>query len=458
MQKQMSSKKIGMILGVAAAVIAVAVVLLIVNGKDEAFRSIMVYELEGSAVIERADIGAIDAVENLYLESGDRVSVQPESMMRMKLDDDKYITAEADTVFSLEAEGDGQDSKTKIRLEQGAVTNEIQKPLSGESLYETSTPNSVMAVRGTIYRAQLYDDGTGGQNMRLCCFDGTVAATPILPDGTFGEEVLVHAGSELTIYSDGTVDGPTDIDFTTLPEQAWQILSELLENGAPVTGITSEELARIEQDAAKAASKQSETADQTETVQTDIESEEKVAEDQNTEDQKTEDQSEQDQQVSVGKAAESKGKTTGSERKPEKKQSGDTTERGEKKPGTETGQKPAKPQDTPPAQSGTSDNSGTGNPDNGSGQGSDDGNAGDNNGEKPDDNRDNRGDKPTKPEKKVTYTVTYEYQGAVFATQTVQKGKKTSAPVLSPAAAGAWDFDFNTKINADTTIEWKSGN
>lgn len=458
MQKQMSSKKIGMILGVAAAVVAVAVVLLIVNGKDEAFRSIMVYELEGSAVIERADIGAIDAAENLYLESGDRVSVQPESMMRMKLDDDKYITAEADTVFSLEAEGDGQDSKTRIRLEQGAVTNEIQKPLSGESLYETSTPNSVMAVRGTIYRAQLYDDGAGGQNMRLCCFDGTVAATPILPDGTFGEEVLVHAGSELTIYCDGTVDGPSDIDFTTLPEQAWQILSELLENGAPVTGITSEELARIEQDAAKAASGQSGTANQTEDMQTDIESEEKVAEDQNTEDQKTEDQSEQDQQVSVGKAAESKGKTTGSERKPEKKQSGDTTERGEKKLGTETGQKPAKPQDTPPAQSGTSDNSGTGNPDNGSGQGSDDGNAGENNGEKPDDNRDNRGDKPTKPEKKVTYTVTYEYQGSVFATQTVQKGKKTSAPVLSPAAAGAWDFDFNTKINADTTIEWKSGN
>lgn len=458
MQKQMSSKKIGMILGVAAAVVAVAVVLLIVNGKDEAFRSIMVYELEGSAVIERADIGAIDAAENLYLESGDRVSVQPECMMRMKLDDDKYITAEADTVFSLEAEGDGQDSKTRIRLEQGAVTNEIQKPLSGESLYETSTPNSVMAVRGTIYRAQLYDDGAGGQNMRLCCFDGTVAATPILPDGTFGEEVLVHAGSELTIYCDGTVDGPSDIDFTTLPEQAWQILSELLENGAPVTGITSEELARIEQDAAKAASGQSGTANQTEDMQTDIESEEKVAEDQNTEDQKTEDQSEQDQQVSVGKAAESKGKTTGSERKPEKKQSGDTTERGEKKLGTETGQKPAKPQDTPPAQSGTSDNSGTGNPDNGSGQGSDDGNAGENNGEKPDDNRDNRGDKPTKPEKKVIYTVTYEYQGSVFATQTVQKGKKTSAPVLSPAAAGAWDFDFNTKINADTTIEWKSGN
>ena len=442
MQKQMSSKKIGIILCVAAAVIAVVVVLLIVNRKDEAFRSIMVYELEGSAVIERADIGSIDAAENLYLESGDRVSVRPNSMMRMKLDDDKYITAEADTVFSLEAEGDGQNSKTRIRLEQGAVTNEIQKPLSGESLYETSTPNSVMAVRGPIYRAQLSDDGAGGQNMRLCCFDGTVATMPILPDGSYGEEVLVHAGSELTVYSDGTVDGPKDIDFATLPEQTWQTLSDLLESGAPVTGITSEELAQIQQDVEKAVSGQNESADQTEDVQ--------AAEE--TQDQDTEDQdAEEEQSAEEQQAAESKGKTVNSERKPAKKQGGNNTDQSKNKPGSEAGQKP---QDTPPAQGNTSDNSGNGSSDSGNGQGAGNNDSGENNGKKP---GDNKGDKPSKPEKEVIYTVTYKYQGAVFATQSVQKGKKASVPVLSPAAAGTWDFDFNTAINADTTIEWKSG-
>lgn len=445
MQKQMSSKKIGMILCVAAAVIAVVVVLLIVNSKDEAFRSIMVYDLEGSAVIERADIGAINAAENLYLESGDRVSVQPDSMMRMKLDDDKYITAEANTVFSLEAEGDGQNSKTRIRLEQGAVTNEIQKPLSGESLYETSTPNSVMAVRGTIYRAQLSDDGAGGQNMRLCCFDGTVATMPILPDGSYGEEVLVHAGSELTVYSDGTADSPKDIDYETLPEQAWQTLSDLLESGAPITGITSEELAQIKQDAEKAVAEQSETADQTEDVQ--------VAE--NTQDQDTEDQDTEEQSTEEQQAPESRGKTANSDSKPAKKPSGNNTDLSENKPGIEAGQKPSKPQDTPPAQGNTSDNSGDGSADNGNGQETGSNDSGENKGEKP---GDNKGDKPSKPEKEVIYTVTYKYQGSVFATQSVKKGKKASAPVLSPAATGTWDFNFNTTINADTTIEWKSGN
>lgn len=450
MQRQMSSKKIVIAACAAAAVVVVAAVIILLNRKEEAFRSIMVYELEGSAVIERADIGTVDAVENLYLESGDRVCVQQDSTMRMKLDDDKYITAEADTIFTLEAEGDGQDSRTKIRLEQGAVTSEIQKPLSSDSLYETSTPNSVMAVRGTIYRAQLTDDGAGGQDMRLCCFDGTVAAKPVLPDGTFGEEVLVHAGSELTIYSDGTVDGPTDIDYTSLPEQAWQILEDMLENGADITGITQEALAQIRQEAEQADPLYDEAAGD---AQTPAETEE-----QNVQDQDTEEQDVREPQEEV---TEPKDSTADSARKPAKPQTQQNEGQSDKKPGAEAALEPSKPKDTPPAQGGTPDPSDSGSSDGSSGQQPDDGNSGGDDGEKPDDNRGDtppKPPKPPKPEEEVNYTVTYQYQGTVFATQKVKSGDKTTAPVLAPAAEGAWDFDFNTKIKADTTIEWKSGN
>ena len=48
------------------------------------------------------------------------------------------------------SEGTEADSRTRICLEQGAITNEIQHPLSEGSQYETSTPNSVMAE-------QIYD-------------------------------------------------------------------------------------------------------------------------------------------------------------------------------------------------------------------------------------------------------------------------------------------------------------
>lgn len=244
MQKLMSYKKI-IICACAAAVLVVVAAIVLLSNKEEAFRSILVYDVEGDAVIERETVGAMNAAENLYLESGDRVSVAEESSMRMKLDDDKYVMAEANTVFSVEAEGSAADSKTKICLEQGAITNEIQHPLSEGSQYETSTPNSVMAVRGTIYRVELYVDEDGSQNTKLCCFQGKVGTKPILPDGTYGEEVLVPAGCELTVYEDGTVGEVGDIAYQDLPLQAVVNLLGMMENGQEMTGISAEELTEL---------------------------------------------------------------------------------------------------------------------------------------------------------------------------------------------------------------------
>lgn len=53
------------------------------------------------------------------------------------------------------------------------------------------------------------------------------------------------------------------------------------------------------------------------------------------------------------------------------------------------------------------------------------------------------------------YYVTFTYNGKEFGTQTVEKGEKAQVPTLSPASSGGWDFDFNTPIERDTTIEWK---
>lgn len=433
MQKQISSKKIMIIICAAAVVIVVAVVMLL-SGKEEYFRSVLVYELDGSAVIERADIGTIDAAENLYLESGDRVSVKEDSMMRMKLDDDKYITAEADTVFSLEAKGSEQDSKTRINLEQGAITNEIQNPLSKDSIYETAAPNSIMAVRGTVYRAQLYDDGEGGQDMRLCCFEGTVAATPVLPDGTLGEEVLVHEGSELTVYSDGTADEPKDIDFSSLPQQAIETLTDLVNNGTDIAGITKEELADI-------------LVSYGNIENTDIEADKLKEESDNI------DNAEDMQEVPGSDEAD----TADSEKDKQKSQDGDKKETGKQsanRPQTdkkkENSKNDAKDPNTQKPQ--TPSNKSGNTPDNSGGSDSDNGSSGDSQNNTPDNGS---GNKPGKPAKKVTYTVTYKYQGSVFATQSVKKNDKATAPTLAPAASGSWDFDFSTKITADTTIEWK---
>ncbi len=56
---------------------------------------------------------------------------------------------------------------------------------------------------------------------------------------------------------------------------------------------------------------------------------------------------------------------------------------------------------------------------------------------------------------KGPFTVTFMYNGNVFGTQTVERGKTATIPTLKPAQTGSWKFDFTTPITENTTIEWK---
>lgn len=426
MQKLMSNKKIIICACAAVAVIAVAAIALLSN-KEETYRSILVYDVDGNAVIERETAGIMNAVENLYLESGDRVSIASDSSMRMKLDDDKYVMAEADTIFSVEAEGTDADSRTKISLEQGAITNEIQNPLREGSSYETSTPNSVMAVRGTIYRAELYVDENGGQNTKLCCFQGKVGTKAILPDGTYGEELLVPAGSEVTVYQDGTMSDIKDIAYDALPAQAIQNLIDMSENGQSITGISLEDLTQL--------------ISKTEDVSVASESEIKQAEQSDAAEQPAAEEAASESDADKEAEAQIHTKTDTAKRvsdRPAQKE-----EQGTSEPQPPT----SAPQPPKPADNGSVDNGNTG------GDGSQGENSDSNNGssdqEKPEEQE------PEKPAKPVTYTVTFMYQGKVFATQTVKSGETATAPTLIPEESGTWDFDFETKIKANTKVLWK---
>ncbi|MBD5509562.1 MAG: hypothetical protein HDR05_16355 [Lachnospiraceae bacterium] len=432
MQKLMSNKKALIGICAVAVVIVAAVGILLSTNKEELYRSILVYEIDGSAVIERADVGSMNAAENLYLESGDRVTVAQDSSMRLKLDDDKYVMAEADTIFSVEAEGAAENSRTKICLEQGAVTNEIQHPLSEGSSYETSTPNSVMAVRGTIYRAELYTDDSGEQNTKMCCFQGKVEMTPILPDGTYGEAVLVPAGSEMTVHSDGTTDDVRDIVYEELPLQAIQNLISMLENGQTMEGITLEALYSLF-DQMLDTSDISESSESEQTLMVDAE-ESSEQEDADTDTDVAEDVPAQtDKNVKDSTLPQPKNNTKPKAPEPANDSSSDNKNTGadNSQGGNSGGSNVDKPD--------------TGEPDNGS----------DNDNDADKDKDPDKDKKPEKPSKPATYTVTFEYQGTTFATQKVKSGEKASAPLLVPAESGAWDFDFGTEIKANTTVKWK---
>lgn len=129
-KKSVSVKWIGMIAAALAVVAAVVLLVLHFTKKEDSYRSIQIYELDGAATIEREGIGTIDAVENLYLESGDRITVPAGSFMRLKLDDDKYIMVEEDTILSIVAEGNEKDSRTSILPEavRGILIFQRQSP------------------------------------------------------------------------------------------------------------------------------------------------------------------------------------------------------------------------------------------------------------------------------------------------------------------------------------------
>lgn len=245
-----NKKKVALIAGIVLLVIlaVVAIVLINRNGKD-AYRSILVYEMEGSAVIRRESIGEIDAYENLMLQSGDTVVVEKDSTMRLKLDDDKYVLVEPESEFTIVAEGDSRDSKTKIVLTRGAITNEIKSRLSDKSSYEVETPNSIMAVRGTVFRVEVYYDTEGNSFSRTSTFEGKVGTRLVMPDGAVTEdEVLVENGEEVLVQ--GTeedseyVGAPEEIDFTTMPQTVLQFLVELAEEGRELC-LTKEELMEL---------------------------------------------------------------------------------------------------------------------------------------------------------------------------------------------------------------------
>lgn len=488
MEKGFFRKKIGIIAcgGALVVLAAVVVCVLLLSGRDKYYRSVLVYELNGSAVIERADVGTIDAAENLYLESGDRVSVDDDSTMRIKLDDDKYVTAEAGAVFTLEAKGDAQESKTRIQVERGAVMNEIQNPLSKGSVYETSTPNSVMAVRGTIYRVELCDDGQGGQSTRMCCFEGAVAVTPVSDDGGEAETVLVPAGSEITSYDDGTVGEVQEIDYQTLPEEAIETLYVMADRGVYFTSITREELGGMltaftqdvaDTSAADVASARDTAAQNTDAAQegdasgTDDDDDDAAtqasAEDADTaaapENRGGEDAAEAEaEQSDAQEQTDGDGTAVTAQNNNASSQGTSTvtgsTDTGAASGGSQSGNNGS--QQSSGSQSGGSQQSSGGEQKPGGGhditpggdQKDPDDHGDTDDKDDPDDGHDK--DDQDKDEKEEC-TVTFWYGSKPFAKQTVKNGGTAHAPSLKPSASGSWQWDFGTVVTADQNIYWQ---
>lgn len=206
--------------------------------KEEAYRNIKVMSINGSATVERASVGTLDAYADMKLENGDRLSVDGSSSLTLSMDDDKYAMLEPGSSLTLEADGTKENSKTVIHLEAGAVMNYLSEKLSEGSSYEVTVPNSTMAVRGTVFRVAIAYDEKGESYTTVQVFEGIVGCRLVFPDGTISEEeVQLAPGKEVLIHGDTSIseyvgDKGHNIDYTTLNREALEFLLFCIDDGA----------------------------------------------------------------------------------------------------------------------------------------------------------------------------------------------------------------------------------
>ena len=206
--------------------------------KEEAYRNIKVMSINGSATVERASVGTLDAYADMKLENGDRLSVDGSSSLTLSMDDDKYAMLEPGSSLTLEADGTKENSRTVIHLEAGAVMNYLSEKLSEGSSYEVTVPNSTMAVRGTVFRVAIAYDENGESYTTVQVFEGIVGCRLVFPDGTISEEeVQLAPGKEVLIHGDTSIseyvgDKGHDIDYTTLNREALEFLLFCIDDGA----------------------------------------------------------------------------------------------------------------------------------------------------------------------------------------------------------------------------------
>lgn len=220
------------ILGAAALLIVLLIILLItkVIGGEEGYRSISVSEISGSVMTENGG-KKYEAYKNMRLADGYALTTDIASYTRMVLDGDKYVKLEEKSRALFEALGSDKQRKTAIRLEDGTLTTEITAPLGEDEDYIVNTPNAVLAVRGTFFKAVVRYDTNGDAYTDVYTYGGTVMCKRVMPDGTVvEEEVMITAGYKarvkmdeiITVYVEELIEEGEDyvdpIDIKEVPD------------------------------------------------------------------------------------------------------------------------------------------------------------------------------------------------------------------------------------------------
>ena len=427
--------------------------------KEEDYRQIQIYKIEGKALVTRQGT-SMEVYENMLLQSGDTLATDSETYLQLKLDEDKYILMEPHTEISLYATGNSIDSNTGISLVKGAIVNQLDNPLSEESTYQVTTPNSTMAVRGTTFRVEITYHKSGESFAKIAVYGGKVECKLIFPDGTIKEPEVVESGEEVLVRGDKKESeyvrtGQTSYD--ELKKQVLEFLDQLIEKGEELS-ISKEEVEDLK-----------ERIQSLEENNLEIEI---VEEDKQEEEEKKTENKEEKEKTEKKEKQENTKNTSSSNTQPMQTENNEKIEKENKKEEQVAGEDKENPENTSQGNNQNnfsnstegSTNQSSGNEGSSTeGSGDQSSNTGGNG------TQDNTQQEPT--ETTIEVVVEFYADGKLFAKKTLQNSVESEVlalgqlPILKPSANGVWMYnqtevvDNNiltvTKGTKAVRIEWK---
>ena len=226
MKELMKTTKGKAIAGAVCAVVIVGVILAVVLKKD-GYRSISVEDVKGTVnVVGERNNGQAYKGQRLY--SGDDVTVMEASELVMCADNEKYVYADENTHFVLEASSPKESSRIKIKIDKGSELNVLNAKLGVDDSYEVDTPNSTMSVRGTTFRVTVYMGNDGFVYTLLEVTEGRVLCRLKTRTGEYngvekefgpGESALIRGNDDLSEFVVGEAGEEVRIlDYDNLPK------------------------------------------------------------------------------------------------------------------------------------------------------------------------------------------------------------------------------------------------
>ena len=226
--------------------------------QEEGFRIIKLIDFAGKVEIKRKDVGVLDPYNDLRLIADDKVQTYSKSKAYFSLDSDKYIYCHENSLVQIDSVGSQKNSRTKITLLKGNELNEIQNPLSSKAKYNVETPNSIMSVRGTVFKVSVKYDENGESYATLNVYEGSVKTELVFPDGTISDPIVVKKGyavdthgtdklSEYIISKNATEDNDFvyPIDYSSLSKQELESLLEIYNHEKKELSIAKEEVQEL---------------------------------------------------------------------------------------------------------------------------------------------------------------------------------------------------------------------